>query len=94
MEACDSDNTQMSEQSLMTTTELYVLQNQNGRSRGEPELQKKVNKLRSIKLAKSPSRRRSKYRSNDATADIPQASLLFIVQSGFGFNALVRIRRY
>ncbi|XP_050380951.1 calmodulin binding protein PICBP-like [Argentina anserina] len=77
VEACDSDDTLFSGQvpmMMMTPDESYVLQNQNGRSRGEPELQKKLNKLRSIKLAKSPSRRRSKRRSNDATADDPQNS--------------------
>ncbi|KAM5578013.1 calmodulin binding protein PICBP-like [Rosa sericea] len=80
VEAGDSDNSQMPEQFPMTATESYVLQNQNGRSRGEPELQKKLNKLRSIKLGKSPSRKRSKRRSNDATADDPQSSARVLVR--------------
>lgn len=71
VEAGDSENSQIPEQFPMTLESSSLVQNQNGRRQGEQELQRK---LRSIKLSKSPSKRRSKHRSNDANADNLQNS--------------------
>ena len=87
VEAGDSENSQIPEQFPMTLESSSLVQNQNGRRQGEQELQRK---LRSIKLSKSPSKRRSKHRSNDANADNIQASLLLIFNLALGFNALLK----
>lgn len=87
VEAGDSDSSRISEPFPMSLESSTLVQNQNGRGQGEQELQRK---LRSIKLSKSPSKRRSKHRSNDASADNLQASLLFIFNLALGFNALLK----
>lgn len=64
----DLGDSQISEKFSMAI-DSSILQNQNGRSQGAQELQKRLKNLRSIKLSKSPSlkssRRRARQRSNN-----------------------------
>lgn len=66
--ADDLGDSQISEK-FSIAIDSSILQNQNGRSQGAQELQKRLKNLRSIKLSKSPSlkssRRRARQRSNN-----------------------------
>lgn len=89
VEAGGSDSSRISEPFPMSLESSTLVQNQNGRSQGEQELQRK---LRSIKLSRSPSKRRSKHRSNDASADNLQNSDSVLIRRS-SFKAVKNLTR-